>query len=196
MCRPSMTSGACDFPLGELYVSEDALAAMIDEARRLHPNEAGGVLVGVSVSGRPWVTHAVPIPSAVRSNRGYELPDNAGPAAVDQLRRCDRRLGYLGDWHSHPEDIAASPEDVDSLRRIIARAGAGPRPVLAVVRHSTTHHSVDFLVVDRSRARSMRTVRTGALTPVSPAGRLARLRRLPGDLVRRFRPGANDGRNS
>ncbi|MCC6237277.1 MAG: Mov34/MPN/PAD-1 family protein [Dehalococcoidia bacterium] len=169
---------------------------MFVEARRVHPNEAGGILVGVSISARPWITHAVPIPSASASTQHYEIPDDATPAAVDELRRTDPRLGYLGDWHSHPADLPASAEDVDSLRAITARVGARPRPVLAIIRRRAGQHRVDFLVSEQGRERLLKPIRTGALNPLPVTGALpSQPRRLWQELLQRFRTLEDWGRS-
>ena len=50
---------------------------MRDVTVRAHPRETGGILVGVSVDGRPWVTHACEVRSLDAGPAHYVLPAGA-----------------------------------------------------------------------------------------------------------------------
>lgn len=125
-----------------LLISESAHAAMVAAAAHAYPDETGGILVGVQSGGQPWVTHAVEITSPSRAHHRYEIPASTTQPAVREARRSDCRLGYLGDWHSHPTDVGPSPTDFTSLELV----SAGPRsahPTLVVVRNTPNGYVLD-----------------------------------------------------
>ena len=101
-------------------MSESAIDAISVAADRAHPIETGGILAGVrGRKGRPWITHAVEVPNEeAASSSGYMLPAGARPAAVEELRSVDTRIGYLGDWHSHPADAGPSPKDLRASKSL------------------------------------------------------------------------------
>lgn len=106
--------------LWRVWVSEAARDALMAAADAANPDETGGVLVGVVLkrgedTGRPWVTHAVEVPSRKSDRNHYELPAGARRRVVMRLRKSDSRLGYLGDWHSHPVNVGPSPTDIESI---------------------------------------------------------------------------------
>src|SRR6478752_2237464 len=98
-------------PSVPVYISESALAAVRTAATHAHPLETGGILVGVQARLGAWITHAVEIPTQERGHTTYRLPANVTRKTVQQLRDTDPRIGYLGDWHSHPMDAPASGTD-------------------------------------------------------------------------------------
>ena len=100
------------------------------------PFETGGILLGVQAAGVPWITRVVELPTAHPEVARYQLPRGVTQAAVLAARAADPRLGYLGDWHSHPGDAPASPTDLRSYLGSVqfARHRSETRPVLAVVR--------------------------------------------------------------
>jgi hypothetical protein len=78
------------------------------------------------------VTHAAELRSPKATETFYEVPIGARRKAVTRLRRRDPRLGYLGEWHVHPSDVAPSPVDTETIARKegrrtrrYARAAAG-----------------------------------------------------------------------
>jgi integrative and conjugative element protein (TIGR02256 family) len=113
-----------------IMLAESASATLARLARRAHPNETGGILLGVRNAGRPWITQAVEIPSTDRGRNHYRLPAGTTRAAVDRARDADPRLGYLGEWHSHPSDVAPSPTDRATMRRLAVRH---PRTALVLI---------------------------------------------------------------
>src|SRR3989442_1604254 len=82
-------------------------APMREAAVHAHPRETGGILLGVWTEGRPWVTHACELRSPDAGPAHYVLPAGATCNLVEQMQRIDSRVGYLGDWHTHPIDAAA-----------------------------------------------------------------------------------------
>jgi JAB domain-containing protein similar to deubiquitination enzymes len=118
------------------WIAEEAKVLLIRASVGSHPLETGGILAGVLVNGRPWVTHAKEIPSQTPNHTTYVLPAGETSNAIEVLRRSDSRVGYLGDWHSHPADVGASQLDLRTLK-LSAINGDVRAPLLVIVRRQT-----------------------------------------------------------
>lgn len=158
-------------------------------AAAAHPKETGGILVGVHTAGsRPWIVHAVEIPSTNSGSAHYVVPARRRREVVERLReQHDGRLGYLGEWHSHPLDVGPSPTDLDSIRAIAGDRAAGcAHPVLLVARHVDDAYILDALQVDRRSLRPLELIAAGPLPRVDPLSQNPRsLRRLRTTVTRR-----------
>jgi hypothetical protein len=135
-------------------------------AQQARPNETGGIVLGVFASGRPWITDVVQIrPRRPRPDR-YRIPSGMTPRLVARHQLRDPRLGYLGDWHTHPADLPVSGTDQSVLQRVALDTAAGVKhPLLVLVRLGA-----DGWVIDVLEARGRRHVRcaiklTGQLPP-------------------------------
>lgn len=158
------------------WLSEDAEATIRQTAARAHPNETGGVLVGVLSDGRPWITHVFELETSDPRPRFYEPPRGLRQAATRRAARGDRRLGYLGEWHSHPLDVPPSATDVATIKRL-AETGDCPRPVLLVARRTPYGYALD---AGQWTGRSLRPLRMLAAGPLPAAGSGPKRPRSPG----------------
>lgn len=151
------------------WITEAAQAELLEAAERADPRETGGVLVGVLADGRhPWITNAVEIPSSRSTTSFYEVPAGARRKAVERLRRRDRRLGYLGEWHVHPADVPASSIDSSSLSRLAADPGAGcNRPVLLIARRTLTGYTLDASQFGRKTLEPLEMLTSGPVPEAS-----------------------------
>lgn len=148
-----------------VWVSEGVADGLARAAERAHPFETGGILAGVLAAGRPWVTHVVEVRSATGPRPTYyEFPAATRANVIARLRSHDSRIGYLGEWHSHPADIGASPTDIESMRRISQVADC-PRPLLIIVRKAEGSHVLDARQWTGRRLRPVRVVSAGGLHP-------------------------------
>jgi proteasome lid subunit RPN8/RPN11 len=149
----------------KVLIAERAAADLRCRARKAHPNETGGILLGVRTAGRPWIMQAIEIPTPDRGRSHYRLPAGTTTAAVRSARNEDPRLGYLGEWHSHPADVGPSPTDRATMRRLALRS---PRTgiVLIVVRHGIDGHRLDVHEMTLPFLRSRGSVTTGDLPPL------------------------------
>lgn len=153
------------------WLSEAAAQLVVESARRAHPCETGGVLVGVLVNGRPWITSAVEVPSASPGTSSYLIPKGARHRAVAHARAGDHRVGYLGDWHSHPADVGSSPTDAAALMRVARNRRAGcPHPLLMVARLRHDGYVPEVLQVDGDRLVATQLIAAGALPPAEDEG--------------------------
>ena len=152
-------------PVEWLLIAETAMADLAAAAQRSHPLEAGGILVGVTVGDRPWVTGIIEIDSPDRGTRHYRLPSGSTQSAVRSARRGDYRLGYLGDWHSHPGDAGASGIDLATLAVMSARRRKFPMPTLLVVRRTSVGTILEATRFVRALPRPCVVLATGDLPP-------------------------------
>ena len=164
-----------------LWLTESARNAITAAAATAHPNETGGVLLGVLTRDRPWITTAVEVSHAGATGTYYELAGGAAPAIVDTMTLLDPRLGYLGEWHSHPADVGPSPLDAQSMSDIAADHTAGcEHPVLIIARRRGSGYELDARQLQRRRLRPLRLIDAGPLPPhaakFEPNAPLAELR--------------------
>jgi hypothetical protein len=158
-------------PLWRVWLAEEAAATIARAAAAAHPDETGGVLVGVHTHGsRPWVTDAVELRSAKASGTFYEVPAGARRKAVARLRRRDPRLGYLGEWHVHPADLEPSTVDTKTIARLGSDPDAGcDRPLLLVARRTPTAYVLDARQLSHRTLRKLQIIATGPLAAADAA---------------------------
>lgn len=106
-----------------ISVAEGALTLASRHGRANLPKEVGGVLVGWREGKDVIVVHEllfVPHDGSVatRYDREHGLADEL---LQDYLAEADDpRLGYVGEWHTHPEPFPPSPMDLKTIRGIAA----------------------------------------------------------------------------
>lgn len=148
------------------WLSEEPRAAIMLAAIEAHPRETGGVLVGVVADGhrasRPWVTHAVEVRTRKSGWAHYELPAGVRERVVMRLRKYDPRVGYLGDWHSHPMDAGPSCTDEASIASI-SETGDCSRPLLFVIRHLRDGCEIDARQWTGASLRRLQIMEAGPL---------------------------------
>lgn len=151
-----------------LWLTEAAHTTMTTAAAQSHPDETGGILVGVYLDGHPWVITAIEIPTADRGRSHYRIPGGTDHPAVLRARRADQRLGYLGDWHSHPHDVGHSSTDLASLALISIKAPRQPNPTQIVVRRSNNGYTLDARRIVALIPRACTVAQTGGLPGLTP----------------------------
>ncbi|WP_166509638.1 Mov34/MPN/PAD-1 family protein [Blastococcus sp. TF02-8] len=115
-----------------------ALEEALREAQRAFPLETGGLLLGWSTRpGSVLISRVIgPGPDAAHQPTSF-TPDTAWQEAqlAQAYAQADRRLQFLGDWHTHPRGTARlSNTDRATLLRIAAHADArAPYPVMALL---------------------------------------------------------------
>lgn len=148
-----------------VLISELAESCIVEAAVGAHPTEVGGILVGVMAGLSPWIAHALVIPPETPQPNHYLIPAGVTQPLVDCVRRVDRRLGYLGDWHVHPADVGPSRTDLKTMRRI---ARVTPAPILVVARKTTFGYDLSVVQWRSVGPAPRRLVRTGALEGPAP----------------------------
>lgn len=152
----------------QLWLTESARDIMFSAAAQAHPNETGGILIGVYLEGHPWVTTAVEVPTTDRGRSHFRLPAGVDHSAVAAARTQDHRLGYLGDWHSHPHDVGHSSRDLATLALISVRSPLQPNPTQIVVRRTDRGYALDARRLVRVRTRICSITLTGGLPALEP----------------------------
>jgi proteasome lid subunit RPN8/RPN11 len=147
-----------------LKITEAAQTAMVAAASHAHPDETGGILVGVYLEEEiPWVTLAIEIPTTDRGRAHYRIPAGATQPAVLGARVRDSRLGYLGDWHSHPGDFGPSYTDLATLALISIKKPLQLNPTQIIVRRTESGYELDARRFVALTARKCNIVLTGPL---------------------------------
>jgi hypothetical protein len=117
-----------------LTLSDEAAATVRDLSARAHPRETGGLLLGWWDHELPVVRAAVEVPDPRGGHTSWTRHENTAAAALAAaIATSPARVGYIGEWHSHPADIGPGSRDISELRRI-SRQYQLP-VVLAVARH-------------------------------------------------------------
>lgn len=154
-----------------VWLARHALNAMKTEGAEKYPLESGGILLGWRRGEDKVVADIVGPGANALHGRTRFLPDHKWQVSeIDRIfRETKGDIDYLGDWHTHPDGVAAmSDEDSRTLSRIARRvrgalmmilAGpnfdadelgcwrSGPRERLFPLRYVT--HSQDLVVFDR-----------------------------------------------
>ncbi|WP_372494054.1 Mov34/MPN/PAD-1 family protein [Mycolicibacterium neoaurum] len=141
---------------------------MFSAAAQAHPNETGGILIGVYQKGHPWVTKVIEVPTSDRGRSHFRLPAGVDHSAVATARMQDPRLGYLGDWHSHPHDVGHSPRDLATLALISVRSPLQPNPTQIVVRKANHGYTLDARRLVMVSVKSCSITLTGGLPELEP----------------------------
>jgi integrative and conjugative element protein (TIGR02256 family) len=125
---------------GRLWLSDDALLAMVEEAESAEPNETGGVLLGWTAGDqRDIVARRAIGPGPRAKHRPTRFsPDTRWQRVeiAEEYERSGRILTYIGDWHSHPGGSERpSTRDWRTARRIARSRGArATKPVILILR--------------------------------------------------------------
>lgn len=119
------------------FIPTAIIRDLIIEAERWFPDETGGVLLGVADDANVWVEMAIgPGPNALHNKSGF-VPDAVYQETqiASAYEQSGRRISYLGDWHTHPEQsVLMSKRDRRTLRSIGQWAASRqPRPIMAVL---------------------------------------------------------------
>lgn len=151
------------------WITEAARSALIEAAERSSPYESGGILIGVLRDGDAWIVMAVEVEDPTRGRSRFVIPEGVTPAVVEIARQIDMRFGYVGDWHSHPADLPASPTDKGTLAKSARRRRADTQPVvLIVVRAARDGWSVEALCDAGAGPEAIELRLTGALPALEP----------------------------
>jgi len=118
-------------------LSSFALLQIFYETSRAFPKETGGILLGSKGKRQIWVEKIIgPGPNAVHENSSF-APDN--DFHIEQISKIYREtsgcITYLGDWHSHPNNLAfLSERDKKTIRSISSFKDAQlPNPLMLII---------------------------------------------------------------
>lgn len=126
----------------KIRIGDRTLTVASKHAVNASPNELGGIVLGWWEGEHTVVGHElVPVPDEHAGRAHYERRwARAQQILDDYLRRCDDpRLGYMGEWHSHPVPQPPSSIDRAELRAVTRQFH---RPVALVVISLTSEGDV------------------------------------------------------
>lgn len=118
-----------------LNFSDDVLQVFSDHVQTGARPESGGVLLGTVHAGGLLVTVAT---QPTRRDRRFRylfvrLPFGHRTIARRLWRGSGALTRYIGEWHTHPQDVPSpSAIDLDEWRKL-AKVRADARPLLAVI---------------------------------------------------------------
>ena len=135
----------------QAYVTEEALAGVRTLAARAAPFEIGGIMIGAVTDDGVWVADFVAVLGRTQHHARFLIPAGATHRIVVDARAQDPRLGYLGDWHTHPANVGPSGVDFATLRDL-AVGPFGPRRLLAVMSLAHPAWNLGLWALDRLRA--------------------------------------------
>ncbi|WP_404385902.1 Mov34/MPN/PAD-1 family protein [Knoellia locipacati] len=112
-----------------------------DAARQAAPKETGGILTGWREGDSVVVRHALTVTDPEAQHSQYQRNHAAAETALSAHLRemSDERLGYVGEWHTHPLPQDPSGKDWASVRRIASVAGGSVALIVAALDPGTLH---------------------------------------------------------
>lgn len=126
-------------PFGGLDLFVDAgVREKMSELRHAHlPAETGGILLGYHDFNinAVVVVDALPAPRDSKSSSGsFERGlDGVTEAVIEAGRRTAGIVGYIGEWHSHPEGYSSSPSGDDKYQLAYLTLGLSLEGLAAVM---------------------------------------------------------------
>jgi hypothetical protein len=158
-----------------VHVSEEALAEVRVRASHALPHETGGIVLGCLTATGVWITTFAEVQSKSPHLTRFMIPAGSTHRIVDEAHAADARVGYLGDWHTHPADAGASNVDLATLQDL-AVGVFRRRRLLALIRRVDRVWALDLWVMNRlRRPMRMQYVLAGPLPePTGEADQLMR----------------------
>ena len=139
----------CD---GWCFVLDSALIEHVGSLRRARlPGETGGVLIGYFDVSRQYVYVVDALPAPRDSDEREDAFIRGFADLRDEIHRIEARtggqVGYVGEWHSHPDGagVVMSDDDSELLRQIADEVRADGQPgVMMIVGsdHSFAFHAL------------------------------------------------------
>jgi hypothetical protein len=147
---------------------------------RALPNEAGGVLLGYRHDSYFVVTNVLQIKGHATATSFVRDDVEANRLLTEFLSNRDPSdpVGYIGEWHSHPAPVGASPRDLESIR---ATARSHPQPLILLVYSVGTPWTYSGRIAQR---RFLFAPRTTTAEVSYPPTRFPPLQPLPEGAVR------------
>lgn len=115
-------SAACG---GTVQVSETALASAMLRSCDASTNELGGILVGWwEGASRACVVDLLLVPDETAARSHYTRRHLSAQKLLDTYRlgQTEPRIGYIGEWHSHPAPQPPSSVDRAALGAIVRQS--------------------------------------------------------------------------
>ena len=102
-----------------IIVRRSAIHHIQQCAARSDPRETGGILVGYRTDTAIVVVEAVEVCDREAATNRYHRDAKEAQGILDARLKEEpppSLLGFVGDWHSHPQNVGASSVDLATLR--------------------------------------------------------------------------------
>lgn len=134
-----------------IFTSRAAFALASRHAREAAPHETGGILIGWHEGTNIVVDHFLLVPDLAATNGDYwRRHGQASNSLIEFLDGAnDSRLGYVGEWHSHPRPSAASATDICSITAIVKEARSPVALIVLMLAHDGVAVTADSRVGSR-----------------------------------------------
>ena len=119
---------------------QSAMTTGVAAASAAMPRETGGVLAGWRTSDGLHIVQMLEVPSTKATRTRYvrsQKRANAVLKAFLQGLPAESPVGYVGDWHSHPESQGASQTDLSSIAEFAVNDGL-PLALLVLVHRNAS----------------------------------------------------------
>lgn len=115
-----------------LFLTQQAADVLRAAAKGSTEREQGGILLGWRLDDGIHVQEVVAVRNADAGPAHYKRSQRAAQAALDARLRLhgDGPLGYVGEWHTHPQPVPPSATDRATMRVMALR---NRRPVALIV---------------------------------------------------------------
>ncbi len=112
-------------PSPRLRILDSARAIASSMTLEACPLETGGILLGWHEGDAVVVSHVLQVGDRRASSHGYVRNDESAQRALDDFLATspDDRIGYVGEWHSHPVPMPPSDLDCSTLRELAEDTG-------------------------------------------------------------------------
>ena len=145
-------------------LSETAARTLQELAWHALPNETGGVLMGCVIDERPVISEVIEIADPEATPTSYSIPAGLVADVTAAARDGDPRVGYVGEWHSHPSGAGPSLLDLATMLDRVRDSGI-PNPVLLLVHPETNDDGLRAYVAAGIALRVADICLTGGLPP-------------------------------
>ena len=145
-------------------IAESALHAISDASQAAAPLETGGVLIGTTISERTVVAAAIELPDTGATDETFAIAEGRVAEAVESARLNDPRLGYVGEWHSHPNGGGVSTTDRATMMTIAADTDVDS-PILVIASPNDPTGAIEAIMASPDTTRSITVELCGDIRP-------------------------------
>jgi len=163
-----VTTGSTDDGESTLRLSSQALDLASRHAAEAVPLETGGILVGWWEDRAAVLHDFLLVPDRKAGHYQYLRSHRAAEAVLrEYLDGCeDTRVGYIGEWHTHPAPQPPSTIDRAALAAIVSRSRA-PAALVVLMVGNDAMVTPAALIAHPHRARFVR-VRSASIERMLP----------------------------
>ena len=146
-------------------IAESAFHSIVEASQAAAPLETGGVLIGTTISERKVVAAAIELPDISATDETFAIAEGRVAEAVESARLDDPRLGYIGEWHSHPNGGGVSTTDRATMMTIAAETDV-EIPILVIASPDDPMWTIEAVMASPETTRSITVELCGEIRPM------------------------------